>query len=107
MHNFTVYCNKQLFLFFNLPFQLSKAHTWMYIKKLTRKLTIHYNQEKYPFDYGCFFKHLKKGGTNRSTYYFTGIQSSVFKNIELYYNTKYAHSALGYLSPAQSKKENS
>ena len=34
------------------------------------------------------------------------LQSSVFKNIELYYNTKYAHSALGYLSPAQSKKEN-
>lgn len=34
------------------------------------------------------------------------LQSSVFKYIELYYNTKYAHSALGYLSPAQSKKEN-
>ena len=34
-------------------------------------------------------------------------QMEVFKYIELYYNTKRMHSALGYISPAQFERENS
>lgn len=34
-------------------------------------------------------------------------QKEIFKYIELYYNTKRMHSALGYRSPAQFEKENS
>lgn len=34
-------------------------------------------------------------------------QMEIFKYIELYYNTKRMHSALGYISPAQFEQENS
>ena len=34
-------------------------------------------------------------------------QKEIFQYIELYYNTKRMHSALGYRSPAQFEKENS
>lgn len=34
-------------------------------------------------------------------------QKEIFKYIELYYNTKRIHSALGYISPVQYEKENS
>jgi len=34
-------------------------------------------------------------------------QMEIFKYIELYYNTKRMHSALGYISPAQFERENS
>lgn len=33
-------------------------------------------------------------------------QIEIFKYIELYYNTKRMHSALGYISPVQYEKEN-
>lgn len=34
-------------------------------------------------------------------------QQEIFKYIELYYNTKRMHSALGYLCPTQFEKNNS
>ena len=34
-------------------------------------------------------------------------QKEIFKYIELYYNTKRMHSALGYVSPSEFEKQNS
>ncbi|SFO67431.1 Integrase core domain-containing protein, partial [Anaerocolumna aminovalerica] len=34
-------------------------------------------------------------------------QDDIFKYIELYYNTKRIHSALGYITPSQFEEQNS
>jgi transposase InsO family protein len=76
-------------------------------RKLLNSLNVvhSFSKKGYPFDNAVcesFFKHLKKEGINRKTFYnYTELKQAIFEYIESYYNSRRPHGSLGYLTPNQ------